>query len=221
MRRPDFIARQGRRPSGLLGELVARIMAHETAEANRIALDLLDLQAGDRFLDVGFGAGQALAAAGRVVTRGFLAGIDHSDVMFRRARVRNARLLRSRRLELTRADSTNIPYPDGRFNKALSMHTIYFWRDVASQLKEFRRVVSCDGRILIGYRPSNDEKFLHQFPTAIYRIRSIDEIEGLVARAGFSRVRTVSRRSRSHCLALTVADDGRDDDVASTYPKTA
>ena len=29
MRRPEFIARQGRRPSGWLGEIVARVMAHD------------------------------------------------------------------------------------------------------------------------------------------------------------------------------------------------
>jgi ubiquinone/menaquinone biosynthesis C-methylase UbiE len=190
-------------------------MAHETAEANRIALDLLDLHADDRFLDVGFGAGHALASAGRVVTSGFLAGIDHSDVMFRRARARNARLLRCRRLELIPADSTTIPYADDCFNKALSMHTIYFWKDAESQLKELRRVVSSDGRILIGYRPSDDRKFVQAFPTAIYRIRSVAEIEALVVQAGFFRVRTISRRSRSHCLALTVADGRRHDDRGS------
>jgi len=30
MAKPEFIARQGRRPSGVLGHLVARIMARET-----------------------------------------------------------------------------------------------------------------------------------------------------------------------------------------------
>lgn len=36
MRRP-IITRQARQPSGLAGEIVARIMAFETTEANRIA----------------------------------------------------------------------------------------------------------------------------------------------------------------------------------------
>ena len=76
MRRPKFIARQGRRPSGLLGEIIGRVMAHETAVANGIALDLLECS-DDQVLEIGFGHGRALAAAAEVVTAGFLAGIDH------------------------------------------------------------------------------------------------------------------------------------------------
>ncbi len=32
MREPRFIAKQGRKPSGLLGQIVARVMAKETAD---------------------------------------------------------------------------------------------------------------------------------------------------------------------------------------------
>jgi Methyltransferase domain len=72
----------------------------------------------------------ALAAAAEVVTAGFLAGIDHSEVMRRIARSKNSRAVRCGHMELTVADSGHIPYPDRRFNKVLTMHTIYFWRDL-------------------------------------------------------------------------------------------
>ncbi len=44
MRKPQFIAEQGRKPSGLLGQIVARVMAKETADENDFALKLLQLQ---------------------------------------------------------------------------------------------------------------------------------------------------------------------------------
>jgi hypothetical protein len=53
MRKPLFIARQGRRPVGLFGHIVARVMARETAPENARTLDLLDLRTGDRVLEVG------------------------------------------------------------------------------------------------------------------------------------------------------------------------
>jgi hypothetical protein len=34
MRKPRLIAKQGRKPSGLLGQIVARVMAKETADEN-------------------------------------------------------------------------------------------------------------------------------------------------------------------------------------------
>ena len=50
MRRPEFIARQSRCPSGLLGRFIGRVMAVETAEANSELLALLDLRPTDHVL---------------------------------------------------------------------------------------------------------------------------------------------------------------------------
>ena len=205
MRRPQFIARQGRRPTGLLGEVVGRIMAQETAAANSIALDLLDLQPGDQVLEVGFGHGRSLAAAAAKVADGFVAGIDHSEVMLRIARSRNACLLRSGRMQLTLGDSERIPHPDGRFNKVLAVHTIYFWSDAQRQIEEIGRVMSNGGRLVLGYRPSDDQGFVGEFPKSIYNIRSIEEVERVIAKAGLYCIRTVSQKQHSTLLSCTTA----------------
>ena len=47
MAKPELIARQSRQPSGWLGEIVARVMAYDTARANRIAVERLAVQAGE------------------------------------------------------------------------------------------------------------------------------------------------------------------------------
>jgi len=221
MRRPEFIARQGRRPTGLLGEIVARIMAHETAAANRVALELLDLQARDQVLEVGFGHGRALAAAADAVTDGFLAGVDHSDIMVRIARSRNAGLLRSGRMELTLGNSEHIPYPDGRFNKAFTVHTIYFWPDPRRQIEEISRVMSDQARLVIGYRPSDDGGLVDEFPASVYAIRSIEEVENLVAGAGLQNVKTTTQRLSSNLLAWTVAVKDRRSGPSRSTPGDA
>ena len=85
MRKPQFIAKQGRKPSGLLGRIVAHIMAKETAGENAVALKLLQLQPEDAVLEIGSGHGETLARAANVVSRGLLRGIDFSPVMHRHA----------------------------------------------------------------------------------------------------------------------------------------
>ena len=58
MKRPVFIARQSAVPSGLLGRVIAGVMAHETADLNEHALRLLGPSRSDRLLEVGFGHGR-------------------------------------------------------------------------------------------------------------------------------------------------------------------
>jgi hypothetical protein len=57
MRRPDFIARQSGQPSGWLGRLLLRLMAHETRGLNGEVVAALAPAEGDRILEVGFGHG--------------------------------------------------------------------------------------------------------------------------------------------------------------------
>lgn len=71
MRRPEFIARQARCPSGVLGHLLARVMAIETAADNERALQLLALRPADQVPEIGFGHGWAFRfLLGPKVSRG-------------------------------------------------------------------------------------------------------------------------------------------------------
>lgn len=194
MKRSTLLARQGRMPTGLLGQIVARIMARETHAANLIALEALELAPEDRVLEVGFGHGRTLATAAKIVTKGRLAGVDPSDVMLRIARKRNAAAIRAGRMELKPGMSAHLPLADAVFNKALAVHTIYFWQHPERDLAEIHRVLAPGGRLVLGFRSSEDETFVQSFPPEIYHIRSLAEVERLVASAGFADVRTVSRR---------------------------
>lgn len=188
-------------PTGLLGQIVARIMARETHAANLIALEALDLAADDRVLEVGFGHGRTLAAAARIVTKGRLAGVDPSDVMLGIARRRNAAAIGAGRMELKPGMSAHLPFGDSVFNKALAVHTIYFWQRPERDLAEIHRVLAPGGLFVLGFRPSEDQAFVRDFPPEIYHIRSIPEIEALVSAAGFSEVETVSRSKGASLMA--------------------
>ena len=69
MAKSELIARQSRRPSGWLGEIVARVMAFETAQANRIAVERLAAREGEAVLEIGCGHGRTLARIARAALR--------------------------------------------------------------------------------------------------------------------------------------------------------
>ena len=74
MQRPEWIARQARCPTGLVGKILGRIMAVETTPENEKALQLLALHPDSHVLDVGCGHGRTLARAAALVPEGFVVG---------------------------------------------------------------------------------------------------------------------------------------------------
>jgi SAM-dependent methyltransferase len=193
MAKPELIARQSRRPSGWLGEIVARVMAFETQPANRIAVEQLAARPGEAVLEIGCGHGRTLARLAKT-PRACLAGIDPSDVMVRLARKRMRAWIDAGRAEVSLASSTRIPHPDGRFDAALAVHVVYFWNQPLADLREIRRVLRPGGRVLLGYR-ARDEQTLASLPATVYTLRSVEEIEKLLTESGFVEIHSSERSS--------------------------
>jgi len=184
MRRPSFIARQARHPTGLLGRLIARVMEGETAEVNRRAAELLRPQPQDQVLDIGTGHGRTLALLAAGADRGKVVGVDHSPVMCARAARNNKSLIARGRVQVEQASSKNLPFGTGSFDAALSVHTIYFWDPAEPHLAEIARVLRPGGRLVLAFRPAGAPG-TEQFPAPVYRFRSAAEVAALLARAGF------------------------------------
>lgn len=207
MRRPEFLARQGRCPTGLLGAVVGRIMAHETARENAAAVDLLNLGSTDHVLEVGFGHGRTLGEIVNRVPRGFVAGVDASPDMLRLATRANRSAIAHGLLEVEEADSQALPFPDQHFDKLLSVHTLYFWNDPLIELREFRRVLRDSGRLVLGFKPKSQSTDA-QFPAEVYTFRTVEEVRCLLAEADFSEVTATEFRSASRLVVLMAAHAG-------------
>jgi ubiquinone/menaquinone biosynthesis C-methylase UbiE len=187
MRRPEFIARQSGNPSGLLGRLIGYVMSAETAAANAQALTALDLKPSDHVLEVGFGHGRTIERATSSVTLGFVAGVDRSEAMARMAARRCRPLIRDGRVGVMVADSERLPFPDQRFDKVLSVHTVYFWADPAGHLRDIRRVLRDTGRFVLACR-SKEDNSAENFPETVYTFYTAAELVGLLEASGFESV---------------------------------
>lgn len=203
MRRPEFIARQAACPSGLLGRLLGRIMALETAEANRVALQLLQISPGDHVLEIGFGHGATVAAIAAAASRGFVAGVDVSAEMLCLASRRNRAGVARGLVELRQGTVADLPYADGCFDKVLSVHTLYFWQEPEHALVEIRRVLKAMGRLVLAWR--HDPGAVRSFPESVYRFQDEDGIRRLLQNAGFPDPRIERRASHGAILHFAVA----------------
>lgn len=200
MRKPEFIARQGRRPTGLLGYFVAFIMARETEPENIQTLDFLEMKPNDKILEVGCGHGATLWSAAKRCANLSVTGIDFSDVMLSVARRRNRKMIASGRIKIDKGDSANLPYLNDDFDKIYSVHTIYFWQNPEIHLREILRVLTPSGQFVLGFRSGDDAVFAEKFPSSIYTLRKAAKVDALLRQCGFRQVRLQKQSISGHTM---------------------
>jgi ubiquinone/menaquinone biosynthesis C-methylase UbiE len=144
------------RPTGLLGRLAGRIMAKADAD-DRWIVDVLDVQPGDRVLDVGCGPGVTVGLIVERASSGLVCGVDPSVVMLRQAAARNRAAIEARQVELRQGAVSAVPYPDSTFTKACAVHSIYFWPSVEVGLRELHRVLRPNGLVVVAVRRRREE----------------------------------------------------------------
>ncbi len=181
----NYIDGQYRQPSGIVGRWIGGRMARQHQPENAWTVDLLDPQAADHVLEIGFGPGIAVEqVAARAAS---VAGIDFSRTMVSAARKRNAAAIRERRVDLRYGDASALPFGDAAFDAAYSIHSIYFWPQPLAALREIRRVLKPGGRLILTvlpkalWNPANPE--LAGTPEC--RPYSGDDLRGMLGQAGF------------------------------------
>jgi ubiquinone/menaquinone biosynthesis C-methylase UbiE len=176
MRRPVFIAEHARDAKGVLGRIIASLMAHETWAQNRRAIDAPGVARGHHVLDIGCGSGRSLAALTNLAPEGRIVGADPSSLMAELAVRRNSALVRARRVEIVMASSASLPFADAVFDRALCVHVLYFWNDLDRPFAEIARVLKPGGKLALFFRTSADVKAVQAFPAEVYRFRSLTEV---------------------------------------------
>ncbi len=120
----QFLARQLRKPSGLMGRLViSRLLNLGNAPLNKLTLASLELAPDDRVIEVGFGGGDLIERMVPAVARGRIAGVDFSPEMVAVRTKRFASLLRSGRVEAVRAPSAFPTAPGSSRRRAASIRS--------------------------------------------------------------------------------------------------
>ncbi len=149
------IVGQFRKPSGLLGTLAGFIMRVRPSNRARNArtVDLLEIRASDDVLEVGFGPGLALERCAALATSGRVVGIDHSELMLRKASRRNANAISAGRMELLLGSVERLPQLAARFDKVLAVNVFMFWSDPIEVLRALRKVMKKGGAIALTVQP--------------------------------------------------------------------
>lgn len=98
-------------------------------------------EAGEHVLDVGCGTGSLTFALAQAADLSEIAAIDYSPVFVEEAMRRND----DPRISIRQADACALPFPDDRFDRALSLLVLHFVPETAKAIAEMRRVVRPGG----------------------------------------------------------------------------
>ena len=184
-----FFWRQFRKPSGWFGRVIGNRMAEGNVYDAEWTVSLLDIQPEHHILEIGFGPGVSTRYAAEKATKGFVAGIDHSETMVQTARQRNSGIIQAGRMDLKQGDVASLPYPNETFDKAFSIHSIYFWEKPIECLQELRRVLKPGGLLAITIQPKDKWNELQQRESSLRTLYFSADLVTMFGAVGFREVR--------------------------------
>jgi arsenite methyltransferase len=185
---PRFIARQLSRPSGLGGAFIRLVMNRTNAKLNELALAELNVQAGDRALEIGFGGGLTLERL--LADAQHVCGVDCSADAVASASRQFAKDIERGAAEFIAGSIENLPLPPSSFDKVLTVNTVYFWASLEEGARELSRVLRPGGRVVIGFVPKSVMDRMNM-PPDIFSPREPEEIVAALRGAGFTVAKIV------------------------------
>lgn len=196
-----YIDSQYRRPRGLVGRWIGRRMLQQHQPENLWTVNLLDVQPDDHILEIGFGAGFAIQEVAKRLVSGQVSGIDFSGAMVQAASRRSAEAIRAERVKLIEGDAARLPFPDNQFDKAFSIHSIYFWPDARTALKHILRVLKPGGMLAVTFLPTErwqSASLITPTATPEFTPYSSAQMQSLLSDIGFINTRIETDNSPQH-----------------------
>lgn len=178
-----------------------RMIDDRTVETLRYIVSQLQVEEGDRVLDVGTGTGVMVPLLlERVGDSGEIVGMDFSPKMLEVARAKGFPL----NVEFVEADAARTPFPDSGFDLVVCNAVIPHLADKAAALAEMNRVLKNGGVLAICHASSRYQvnSMHHEIGGAVAndRIPEAAELWVLLSEAGFTEMEI---RDEEHCYLAT------------------
>ena len=190
-REDEELLRNARKPEGELGDRLLERMNRSHEELAQWGVSHLDIAGDDVIIDIGCGGGVNVERFLKM-TKDKVYGLDYSEVSVEKSSLRNHDAIEEGRCEIIQGSVSELPFEDNTFDIATGFETVYFWPDLANDLKEVHRVLKEDGIIFICNEVSSDDGFSDDqkeiSKSIAMNIYSDDEFEMYLREAGFSDV---------------------------------
>ena len=182
-----LIGNQFKKPAGLLGRIISRIMIKGNSPEYDRLIPELDIRPNQRLLEIGYGHGIGID---RISTKYdcFIAGIDFSELMFREATKRNRHHIRNKKAELSFGNFLEANIGAEKYDKVFCLNVIYFWDKLGLPFSKIKTVLK-PGGLFCMYMAHRDLISKMKFTLdGIFNKYTIDEVVNNLELAGFERI---------------------------------
>lgn len=152
------------------------------------AIERMDIRDDSSVLDLGCGNGWAARLIASRAGKGRVVGIDISEEMVELARQESGAF---NNIEFRVASAQALPFDDDEFTHVFSMESIYYYADMASALREVRRVISPGGVFLAVVDLYEENEPTHQWVEQLnvpVQLLSIPRYRELLNESGFDNI---------------------------------
>ena len=125
-----WAARQCRKPTGVLGRRVARVMNVTQSGLTDWGLSHVTIGQADHILDIGCGGGRTIQKLATIASDGHVTGLDYSSASVEVAGQINADSIAAGRVTVTQGSVAVLPFADGTFDLVTAIETHYYWPEL-------------------------------------------------------------------------------------------
>ena len=179
-----LIGNQFRRPAGLLGRIISRIMIKGNSYEYDKLIPELDIRPNQRLLEIGYGHGLGIE---RISSKYdcFVDGIDFSELMLKEATKRNRNHIQNKKVELFHGDFLVAKMNPDKYDRVFCLNVIYFWDNLDLPFLKIKTALK-DGGLLCMFMAHKDFIAKMKFTLdGIFNKYAIDEVVSKLISAGF------------------------------------
>ncbi len=145
--------KQFRRPTGILGRFVGWLLSFKNNDRVEWTVEKLQVRPSDILLEVGYGPGVTLEKVAKSLISGFIAGIDHSDIMLEQASRRNKEQIKKGKVKLECGTVWDLKYPKNHFDIIYGSNVHFFWDNPTKEFKHLVSFLKPGGRLVMVFQP--------------------------------------------------------------------
>lgn len=203
----SFFSEQARRPQGLFGRIVMKVVFDQgNAFLNRFVCELISAQDNDHIVEIGSGTGKLISMIAGKMDTGWIEGIDFSHEMVSIARKKNRNKIAKGVVKIVEGDFDAIPFEKETYSKACSVNTLYFWPSPVHTLKKIAAILKPGGALYLAFEDIEQLKQRDLNPD-VFHLYSTEEVKDLLTKSGFSgNIRIESRKKGSSFFYCVVAE---------------